>query len=385
MDLEPIDPRDAFTVTPEPVDGDARLVAPTTVLEATESAAASQAALLLSARAGVLGVGDEFDEEAQEAGDAGFEIPDLRPLQRSRRLRVDEATEPLGMSVKELEQEEKPQLQDEMARTVRGLYERPTTEGAAALFEAAMYSPHPLVRVAAAAGARETTRLRKRIRHILEEGSQSDDRLVASLATEALSKIDPKDPYVNQRVIAQPAAKKRNRKSETAVITHGTFSSDAAWYQPGGDFYEALALNRPDLAVHDESFTWTGAYSPAARRADALLLKQWIDDQGLVAPDFFAHSHGGTVATLATRQGVDFDRLVLMAWPVHRQWFPVFSRVNRIVDIRVRLDLVILLDRGGQRFRTDAFDVEEHRHGWFDHTAPHQPDYWDDHDLWSVV
>ena len=169
------------------------------------------------------------------------------------------------------------------------------------------------------------------------------------------------------------------------MITHGTFSSDAAWYQPGGDFYEALALNRPDLAVHDESFTWTGAYSPAARRADALLLKQWIDDQGLVAPDFFAHSHGGTVATLATRQGVDFDRLVLMAWPVHRQWFPVFSRINRIVDIRVRLDLVILLDRGGQRFRTDAFDVEEHRHGWFDHTAPHQPDYWDDHDLWSVV
>ncbi len=104
MDLEPIDPRDAFTVTPEPVDGDARLVAPTTLSEATESAAASQAALLLSARAGVLGVGDEFEAEAQEASDAGFEIPDLRPLQRSRRLRVDEATVPLGMSVKELGQ-----------------------------------------------------------------------------------------------------------------------------------------------------------------------------------------------------------------------------------------------------------------------------------------
>ncbi len=371
--FDPMDPRDAFTVTPDPA------------LESAQSVAASQAALILSARAGVLGVGDEFDEDVEEARDAGFEIPDLRPLQRSRRLRVDEATEPLGMSAKELEEQPAPQLRDEMTRTVNGLYEHPTTEGAAALFEAAMHSPHPLVQVAAAAGARETTRLRKRIRRILEAGSQSDDRLVASLATEALSKIDPKDPYVNQRVIAQPTAEKRNRRSETAVITHGTFSSDSAWYQPGGDFYEALALNRPDLAVHDESFTWTGAYSPTARRADALLLKQWIDDQGLDTPDFFAHSHGGTVATLATRQGVDFDRLVLMAWPVHRQWFPVFPRVNRIVDIRVRLDLVILLDRGGQRFRTGAFDVEEHRNGWFDHIAPHQPDYWDDHDLWSVV
>ena len=371
--FDPMDPRDAFTVTPDPV------------LESAQSVAASQAALILSARAGVLGVGDEFDEDAEEARDAGFEIPDLRPLQRSRRLRVDEATEPLGMSAKELEEQPAPQLRDEMTRTVNDLYEHPTTEGAAALFEAAMHSPHPLVQVAAAAGARETTRLRKRIRDILEAGSQSDDRLVASLATEALSKIDPKDPYVNQRVIAQPTPKKRNRRSETAVITHGTFSSDSAWYQPGGDFYEALALNRPDLAVHDESFTWTGAYSPTARRADALLLKQWIDDQGLDTPDFFAHSHGGTVATLATRQGVDFDRLVLMAWPVHRKWFPAFPRVNRIVDIRVRLDLVILLDRGGQRFRTGAFDVEEHRNGWFDHIAPHQPDYWDDHDLWSVV
>jgi len=373
MDLVPIDPRDAFTVTPDPV------------LESAQSVAASQAALLLSARAGVLGVGDDFDEEADEARDAGFEIPDLRPLRRTRRLRVDEATEPLGMSVRELEEEPAPQLQDEMTTTVHGLYERPTTEAAAALFEAAMYSPHPLVQVAAAAGARETTRLRKGIRHILEAGSQSDDRLVASLATEALSNIDPKDPYVTERVIPQPTANKRDRQSETAVITHGTFSSDAAWYQPGGDFYEALALNRPDLAVHDESFTWTGAYSDRARRADALLLKQWIGDQGLDVPDFFAHSHGGTVANLATRQGVEFDRLVLMAWPVHQRWFPAFPRVNRIVDIRVRLDLVILLDRGGQRFRTDALDVEVHRNGWFDHVAPHEPEYWDDHDLWNVV
>ncbi|MEA3501271.1 MAG: hypothetical protein U9R47_00735 [Actinomycetota bacterium] len=369
---EPIDPRDAFTVTPS-MDS-----------ESTQPAAASQSALLLSARAGVLGVDDEQVRWEQE-GDSEFALPDLRALKRTRRLRVAEATEYLGVSEKELEEEKAPKLQDEMARTVHDLYERPSVEGAAALFEAAMHSPHPLVRVSAAAGARETTRLRKRIRHTLETGAESEDPLVARLAQTALANIDPGDPEVVKRVIPQPSSEKRCRESSTSVITHGTFASDAAWYRPGGNFYEALASNRPDLAVHDESFTWTGAYSDKARRADALLLEQWIGDQGLVAPDLFAHSHGGTVAHHATKRGVELGRLVLMGWPVHKRWFPDFSHVGRIIDVRVRFDLVILLDRGGQRFDTNAFNIEEHRHGWFDHTSTHEPPYWDEHDLWDQL
>ncbi len=114
-------------------------------------------------------------------------------------------------------------------------------------------------------------------------------------------------------------------------------------------------------------------------------MKQWISDQGLSVPDFFAHSHGGTVAHLATRKGLQFDRLVLMGWPVREKWHPDFSNVKRIIDVRVRLDLVILLDGGGQRFKTADFSIEEHRHGWFDHSSTHEPAYWDDHGLWDVV
>ena len=369
---DPIDPRDAFTVTPH-VDS-----------ESTQPAAASQSALLLSARAGVLGVSEET-KQWQKKGGSEFALPDLGALQRTRRLTVDEATQRLGVSTKELESDPAPRLQDEMAKTVDDLYQRPSVEGAAALFEAAMYSPHPLVRVSAAAGARETTRLRKRIRATLEAECESDDPLVARLAQTALANIDPKDSEVTKRVISQPDSEKRHRVSNTTVITHGTFASDAAWYQPGGDFHGALATNRPDLDVHDESFTWTGAYSDAARRADALLLKQWIDDQGLASPDFFAHSHGGTVAHHATKKGVAFNRLVLMGWPVHKRWFPSFSKVQRVIDVRVNFDLVILLDRGGQRFRTNDFSIEEERHGWFDHTSTHQPAYWDQHDLWDKL
>ena len=137
--------------------------------------------------------------------------------------------------------------------------------------------------------------------------------------------------------------------------------------------------------MHDESFRWTGAYSKKARRADAALLQQWIPDQGLSAPDFFAHSHGGTVAHLATKRGVAFDKLVLLSWPVHKQWYPDFSKVSRIVDIRVHLDLVIMLDRGRQRFKTKNAKLKRHRNGWFNHSATHDPEYWDDNDLWGRV
>ncbi|MGB5655388.1 MAG: hypothetical protein WBN35_02105, partial [Acidimicrobiia bacterium] len=65
---DPIDPRDAFTVTPA-VDS-----------ESTQSAAASQSALLLSARAGVLGVSEET-KEWQKKGGSKLALPDLGALQ----------------------------------------------------------------------------------------------------------------------------------------------------------------------------------------------------------------------------------------------------------------------------------------------------------------
>lgn len=372
---QPIDPREAFDVAAR-VDS-----------ESTQDAAASQAALLLSARAGVIGVGD--DEMAmlqQEVEPAGFELPELRALRRNRRMRVDDATRPLGMTATELAVEPSPDsYQSALARTAREMYEKPSFESAAALFEGAMGSPHPLVRVAAAAGARESTRLRTRIREILDDGADSSEPLVARVAQTALAYIDPSSQTIGKYVIARPESQKRSRKSHTSVVTHGTFAAGSAWYRPGGDFYNALDTNRPDLEVHDESFTWTGAYSHSARRADALLLAQWVGDQGLTRPNFFAHSHGGTVAHLATRNGVEFERLVLMSLPVHERWFPDFSRLDRIIDIRVRFDLVIMADRGGQRFRTSQFNIEEHRHGWFDHSVTHDPDYWDDNDLWDAL
>jgi hypothetical protein len=204
---------------------------------------------------------------------------------------------------------------------------------------------------------------------------------VAELAREVLRQVEPKNPHLEERVIVPPPSKKRGRESSTAVMTHGTWAAEQDWYKPDGDFYEAMAVNRGDLDLHDESFTWSGDYSDQARRAAALKLKQWIGDQGLVRPDFFAHSHGGTVANLATKNGVEFEKLILLSWPVHNEWSPDFAKVAQIYDIRVRFDLVILVDRGGQRFQHPG--VTEFRNGWFDHTAAHSPAYWDANGLWD--
>jgi hypothetical protein len=367
--LDPIDPREAFEVTP-------RLDS-----EGTQSHAASQAALLLATRAGVLGQEEKLAELEEEVSPAPFELPELRGVERTRRVAVAEATKPLAMSKAELAAESPDAVQGELARKVRNLYDKPSFEDAAALFEAALHSPHPLVAVAAAAGARETTRLRPEIKVILEENAGSDDPLVAELAREVLRQIQPRNPHLQERVVTPPRSKHRRRKSSTAVLTHGTWAAEQSWYQPSGGFYKALNSHRPDLHLHDESFKWSGQYSDGARRVAALQLKQWIGDEGLSKPDFFAHSHGGTVAHLATKQGVEFEKLVLLAWPVHTQWYPDFTKVDAIYDIRVRFDLVILVDRGEQRFQHAG--VKEFRNGWFDHATVHEPAYWDTYGLWD--
>ena len=121
---------------------------------------------------------------------------------------------------------------------------------------------------------------------------------------------------------------------------------------------------------------WQGGYSDAARALGADDLLTWVntyDEQGL---DLFTHSHGGSLAMLASKKGVQIGTLVLLSCPVHvPKYQPDFSRVGTVVSIRVRLDLVILADRGGQKFRHSSIR-ENVLPIWFDHTATHNPNVW---------
>lgn len=87
----------------------------------------------------------------------------------------------------------------------------------------------------------------------------------------------------------------------------------------------------------------------------------------------------------ASQTGLTIGQLVLLSCPVHRgKYDPNLTAINDVVSIRVRLDLVILADGGGQRFRDP--NIRENRLPiWFKHSASHKPSVWMNHNVPSML
>jgi hypothetical protein len=89
---------------------------------------------------------------------------------------------------------------------------------------------------------------------------------------------------------------------------------------------------------------------------------------------------------LASHQpGLNMGELVLLSCPVHvDKYMPNFTSVRKVVSIRVHLDLVILADRGGQRFRHPQIE-ENILPVWFEHSATHEPAVWEEHNVAALL
>jgi hypothetical protein len=335
----------------------------------------SQAAIVLSLGAAAAGVPERVDRPT----DIGLPA-DLSPLGRPEPVPLAEAVAPLGITVEEQRDRRGPAVAaNTRAALMDLLVSDPNPVVAATLVEACMRSDDRLVRTAAAVAAIDTTGPRNDVLAQLVDGASRGRGITQDIGRIGLSRLDPRHPVL-RRVVGRPSPLDgSDRPSHTAFLTHGTFAALTTWWQPGGDFYTYLDGLAPPLHLHDPSFKWSGLYSDGARRLAAQQMLDWVTAQGLQQPDLFTHSHGGTVANLATGLGLQLDRLVLLSWPVHPEWFPNFDRVRRIIDIRVHLDLVILADRGGQTFTPPASaagKVTSHVNGWFAHSDTHDPDYW---------
>jgi hypothetical protein len=344
----------------------------------------SQAAIVLSLGAAARGRPDRVDNPT------AIGLPaDLAPLGRPEPIPVEEAIAPLPVDLEEHFGNRQVRIPRAISiDLVTRLRDSPDPITAAALVEANLYSESRLVRTAAAVAALDTTGPRDDLLDRLVEGASRGDSLTKEIGRIGLARVDPQHQVLRNLVGRPSTLTGRDRPSHTAVLTHGTFGAPSQWWQPGGDFYTYLDALVPPLNMHDPSFRWSGLYSDGARQLAAQQLVAWIPDQNLAQPDFFAHSHGGTVANLATRAGLQFERLVLLSWPVHEQWFPDFGNVARIIDIRVQLDLVIIADLGGQTFTpppAEAGKVTSLVNGWFDHSSTHQPAYWDQHHLAAAL
>jgi len=258
----------------------------------------------------------------------------------------------------------------------RRLVRSPSHLAAAQLTRACLGHPHDLPRVAAAAADFELSAAPASALRVLGDGLGSQDPLARAVAAAALARVAPDDPRL-QALSGGPASTEARPPSRTTVMVHGTFAKNSAWWQPGGDFHEYLrAQVRPDIYGGDDRFRWSGGWSDGARADGADLLQSWAAQKGFEGCDLFTHSHGGSVAMLASQNGLRVGTLVMMSCPVHwDRYSPNFPIVARRVSVRVKLDLVILVDGGGQVF-TDG-RIEEHVLPiWFDHFASHDPAVW---------
>jgi hypothetical protein len=265
-------------------------------------------------------------------------------------------------------------------------YADPLPENARELLQHCRGNKHELVRVAAAVALFPTTAQPAPLVETLLKGCRSRNLAVRTLAVHALGIVDPQNPALQRFLKPARKRKKAGPPTETTLLVHGTWARTEPWWQPGGDFPGFLSGVRNDVYAADDRYDWTGAYSDAARDLAADQLVDWFGQRPEhVRPTLFTHSHGASVAMLATNKGLQLDTLVLLSCPVHAdKYLPDFANVNRVVSIRVTNDYVILLDGGRQRF-SDPRIEEKVLPIWFDHSATHYPDTWQQYDLANVM
>lgn len=326
--------------------------------------------------------------EAVPADDlAQFPVPSLRPSRDRVGVALVEArlAERYGARIVRHATIPQEKRADVLGDVAQGLFESPQPVTAAQLMEASLRSPDELTRVAAAAAYFELSTRPKRLLSVLLRGTRSEDTLVQTVAATALARVEPEHPRLRQMTRTK-TARSGGEASHSALLVHGTFARTHEWWQPGGSFHGYLKNGvRPDLYAAADRFEWSGGYSDAARDLGARDLRTWVEDRNLQGLDLFGHSHGANVIMQATKFGLRAGELVLLSCPVHvPKYLPDFARTTRVVSIRVHLDLVILADFGGQRFRHPQIH-ENVLPIWFDHGASHNPQVWRDNNVPAML
>jgi len=86
------------------------------------------------------------------------------------------------------------------------------------------------------------------------------------------------------------------------ILIHGTWGTSSDWHQPGGLFHDMLQMQAEKKGATVVPFCWSGANDPKARSTAAQALVQLIKSYPSDMPLYvIGHSHGGNVATLASR------------------------------------------------------------------------------------
>ena len=341
--------------------------------EDSAEAAMSRAALLLAINRQLEG---PSLRAAGELGSIdGFPVPAVTATGQRFRLGPP-PTPPESMALRDAAIVERADLADE-------LFRRPSAETAARLANACLADPDELTRVAAAPLHFSLSVDPRPSIAILAAGTRSREEVVREVAATALARIAPRHQALNRLRRGRPSPEGLG-EARTTMLIHGTWARASEWWQPGGTFHSFLLAWRPDLYGAPDRFEWTGGYSPGARAAAAGQLVDWIEQHGEDGLSLITHSHGGNVAFLASWGGPRIGDLIVLSCPVWPEYVPDFPQVGRLVSVRVKCDLVILADGGGQRFQ-DPRVTEIVLPVWFNHSATHTPGVWTSHDVAAKI
>lgn len=206
----------------------------------------------------------------------------------------------------------------------------------------------------------------------LSWGLRSHDPITRSLAHAAFTL-----PATGSPSPPPPPARTTSRPEALSTMVHGTFAFRGDWWRPGGDFHSWVLRNhRPSLYAGGARHCWSGSLLQTHRITAANDLCDWVADR---APDglltLFGHSFGGEVAARAVFAGAATDQLVLLSCPV-TAWVQAIAGTMEVIDVRLRLDPVLLAGGLPQRFLGTAPTASEIF--WHaNHAATHNPDVWE--------
>lgn len=173
-----------------------------------------------------------------------------------------------------------------------------------------------------------------------------------------------------------------------STMVHGTWGWKGEWWYPNGDFHHYVALNyRSDLYGEGQEFAWSGAYSEKQRNMGGERFKRWV----LKAGNFglrtvFAHSYGAEIVARAVNAGCRIDEAVFLSAPIHHHHRQMLQSVRRVIDVRLKFDIVLLAAGAGQCL-PHATNVSEFKidQNFWSHGATHNPKVWDHYGIASAV
>jgi len=138
------------------------------------------------------------------------------------------------------------------------------------------------------------------------------------------------------------------KPSSVFILIHGTWGAECSWYVPNGDFFNAIETTVSEKDSVVVSFRWSGGCGHESRIKAAQSLVKLIKTYHVDMAIFVvAHSHGGTVAVLASHllaQELDnkhhIRALFTLGTPVMSNYLPNMKIIHYVYNLFSFEDLV---------------------------------------------